>query len=247
VHQQHEVDTVLRFVAGGLNDSQISSATGINRTSIREWRRNGPPPRRRRTRPSACPRCDGVPLDEPGYAYLLGLYLGDGCISRGPRAYRLRIVQDARYSHLITLTEVAIARVRGGSAKVGSVRKVGCVEIYSYWQHWPCLFPQHGLGRKHLRAIILQDWQRPPVTTYPKQLIRGLIHSDGCRSVNRVWKGRYEYPRYFFTNTSDDIQQIFKDASDAIEVAYRNSRVNAISIARRRDVARLDSFIGPKA
>jgi len=156
-------------------------------------------------------------------------------------------VQDARYSHLITLTKDGIARVRGGSTKVGSVRKVGCVEIYAYWQHWPCLFPQDGPGRKHLRAIILEDWQRGLVIRYPKQLIRGLIHSDGCRSVNRVWNGRYEYPRYFFTNTSDDIQQIFRDACDAIEVAYRNSRVNVISIARRSHVARLDSFIGPKA
>ena len=32
--------------------------------------------------------------------------------------------------------------------------------------------------------------------------IRGLIHSDGCRVTNKVWGGKYEYPRYFFTNHS---------------------------------------------
>ena len=28
------------------------------------------------------------------------------------------------------------------------------------WQHWPCLFPQHGPGRKHERPIVLEHWQR---------------------------------------------------------------------------------------
>ena len=32
---------------------------------------------------------------------------------------------------------------------------------------------------------------------HPKEFLRGLIHSDGCRVLNRVnGKG---YPRYFFT------------------------------------------------
>ncbi|MGZ8585629.1 MAG: helix-turn-helix domain-containing protein, partial [Actinomycetota bacterium] len=39
----HEVERVLRLVAEGRNDCQISRETGINRTTIREWRRNGPP------------------------------------------------------------------------------------------------------------------------------------------------------------------------------------------------------------
>ena len=96
MHQQHEVDTVLRLLGEGLNDSQISRATGINRTTIRGWRTNGPPASRAR-QASQCPRCGGAQLDEPGYVYLLGLSLGDGCISRDPRTFKLRIVQDARY------------------------------------------------------------------------------------------------------------------------------------------------------
>jgi hypothetical protein len=194
-----------------------------------------------------CPRCDGATLDEPAYAYLLGLYLGDGCISRDPRVFRLRIVQDARYPHLINLAKHAIARVRVGNGKVGTVKKVGCVEIYGYWKHWPCLFPQHGPGRKHLRAIVLTPWQMEIVDTYPRQLIRGLIHSDGCRTINRVWNGRYAYPRYFFTNNSDDILQIFRDTCNRVGIGNRNSKPNTISVAKRQDVATLDRFIGPKA
>ena len=36
----------------------------------------------------------------------------------------------------------------------------GCVNVQSNWQHWPCLIPQHGPGRKHERPIVLEDWQR---------------------------------------------------------------------------------------
>ncbi len=69
------------------------------------------------------------------------------------------MVQDASYPHLITLIERAIGRVHGGSGRVGTVSKVGCVEIYAHWQHWPCLFPQHGRGRKHRRTVALEPWQ----------------------------------------------------------------------------------------
>ena len=93
---------------------------------------------------------------------------------------------------------------------------------------------------------MLDPWQTRIVGVYPRQLLRGLIHSDGCRVVNRVWSGRYAYPRYFFTNRSDDIQQIFRDACERAGVPHRNSRPDTISIARREGVARLDAFIGPK-
>jgi len=123
-HPKLEVDDVLRLAAEGWNDCQIARATGINRHTVLDWR-HGRVPGARRTvlsRRSGCPRCDGSPLDEAAYAYLLGLYLGDGCLSRHPRAYRIRIVQDVRYSQLIELARQAISRVRGGHGKVGIVR-----------------------------------------------------------------------------------------------------------------------------
>jgi hypothetical protein len=74
------------------------------------------------------------------------------------------------------------------------------------------------------------------------------VHSDGCRHTNRVTVGgnRYAYPRYTFTNASDDIRQIFCDACDAIGVEWRRMNARNISVARRASVARLDEFIGPK-
>ena len=200
MHSRYEVERVLSLVAQGHNDCQISRTTGISRRTILDWRHGRVPGQSemRAASPRSCPRCEGGPLDEPAYSCLLGLYLGDGWLSRDPRAYRLRIVQDARYPHLIRLA-TSINRVRDGKGKVGTARKVGCIEIYASWQHWPCLFPQHGPGRKHLRPIVLAAWQHRIVRSYPRQLLRGLIHSDGCRAINRVRNGKYAYPRYFFT------------------------------------------------
>jgi hypothetical protein len=77
-------------------------------------------------------------------------------------------------------------------------------------------------------------------------LLRGFIHSDGCRATNRVWGGKYSYTRYFFTNRSADILEIFRTACDVLGISYRNSKSDTISIAKRKDVAALDSFIGQK-
>ncbi len=62
-----------------------------------------------------------------------------------------------------------------------------------------------------------------------------------------VMKGkRYEYPRYFFSNRSVEIQDLFRLGCDLIGVEYRQDGPWNISVARRASVAILDEFIGPK-
>ncbi len=125
----------------------------------------------------------------------------------------------------------------------------GCVEIGSSSKHWPCLFPQHGPGAKHKRPIRLQPWQRNLVQQYPKLLLRGLVHADGCRNLDFVTSHgrRYDYWRYTFSSASDDIRGIFTDACDALGVHWTQMNARNVSIARRADVAFLDTFIGPKS
>jgi len=66
------------------------------------------------------------------YAYLLGLYLGDGCISKDPRKCKLRIVLDVRYPGIIDEASRAIAAMRPAKpGRLGVVRKVGCMEVYA--------------------------------------------------------------------------------------------------------------------
>ena len=44
------------------------------------------------------------------------------------------------------------------SSSVFGVQRTGMTEVKSYSKHWPCLFPQHGPGRKHGRPIVLEEW-----------------------------------------------------------------------------------------
>jgi hypothetical protein len=239
-------EAVARLEAGR-SLSQVGRELGISRAALRAWRN----PEQAPARPRSCPSCDGVPLDGPAYAALLGYYLGDGCISAAPRYFSLRVSCDTAWPGIVTDVADTIRRVRRG-ANVFLVRAPGVVVVSANWQHWPCLFPQHGPGRKHERPIVLEDWQSAIVAEHPAEFLRGLFHSDGSRVANwatRTVAGeqrRYEYPRWQFTNHSQDIHDLCCAALDLVGVAWRRSSWKTISVSRRSDVARLDALIGDK-
>lgn len=243
-----EVEAVLKLVAGGLNDCAISRATGIPRVTVRDWRIYGGQrrPGTKGAGPTDCPVCDGADLDSGWYAYLLGLYLGDGCLNEcARRVFKLRVVLDLRYPNIIEECAKAMIAMRADRrGRVCYLHAIGCVYVTAYWKHWPCVFPQHGPGPKHKRPIVLNHWQQEIVVANPDRLLRGLIHSDGSRDLNRV-NGK-SYPRYQFTNYSEDIRRIFCRACDDFEIRYTQPSWRAVSISCRRDVARLDRVIGPK-
>lgn len=217
--------------------------------------KRGEPSQRPRHRP--CPRCDGRELDRDAYSYLLALYLGDGHIIQysGHRVPSLMIACAESLPGLMDTCEAAMRAVYPDNA-VCRVRRTGCSNVKVYSQHLWCLFPQHGPGRKHERPIELEPWQREIVDEYPWAFVRGLIHSDGSRVTNwttRVIGGqrkRYEYPRYFFTNTSGDIIRLFTGTLDALGVEWKhlNQRraAQTVSVARRASVALMDRHVGPK-
>ncbi|HSV37444.1 MAG TPA: hypothetical protein VLI04_01675 [Nocardioidaceae bacterium] len=124
--------------------------------------------------------------------------------------------------------------------------------MQSNWKHWPCLFPQHGPGRKHERSLELTEWQRQIIQEHPAAFLRGLFHSDGCRITNwttRVVDGetrRYEYGRWMFTNHSTDIMAWCQEALDLVGVRWTMPRWNCLSVATRVGVAYLDEVVGPK-
>lgn len=251
-----EVDRVRSLARRGYNHCAISRATGIPRSTICRWL-NGRMPKFgvERSRGGTCARCgeSGDPL--PGllifsYAYLLGLYLGDGWIASHRRGvYRLRIFLDQKYPQIVHECEAAVSIVMPGSkAAVYRRKSLNLDEVGSYSQHWPHLFPQHGAGPKHKRKIALEPWQRRVAERYPGRLLRGLIHSDGCRVTNKIRhpKRTYEYPRYFFSNRSRDIQRIFCGACDELGIAWRQDGPWNISVARKEAVAIMDRHVGPK-
>lgn len=180
----------------------------------------------------------------PAYAYLLGLYLGDGMLSMGRRnVWRLRITLDTRYPMIIAKGRQAMTDV--SCRRSGATDRPGCVEISGYWKHWICLFPQHGHGPKHLRPIRLEGWQRHAVVAHPERFLGGMIHSDGCRVLNRV-RG-YIYPRYFFSNLSDDIRDLLSWACSMLGIESRPDGPRNVAVSRRASVEILDTFVGPKA
>jgi hypothetical protein len=256
MHSDQDFQFAKRMIAWGLNDCQVSRLVGIPRTTIKDWRT-----KRVRNAIGAsksskfmCPICHAKRVDEQQYAYLLGLYLGDGCISAGPRGvYKLRITLDDHYPGIINECRRAMATVVVGHERtVGRVRRPGCSEIVSCWKHWPCLFPQHGAGPKFLRPIRLVKWQQQIAAENTELVLRGLIHSDGCRVMNTVhcrYKSGlkiYSYPRYLFTNNSEDIRTIFCEACERFGVSWRQMNWKTIAISKKADVARLDEIIGPK-
>ncbi|PAZ15435.1 hypothetical protein CLM62_13555 [Streptomyces sp. SA15] len=188
----------LALVGQGRSLNSVSRETGISRAAIRSWQQRLEP------LPRMAPPDPGPPADERAYAYLLGLYLGDGCISAHPRGtgYYLRIACADAWPGLMQQCREAITQVRPGIGVATLQRQGGC-----------------------------------RITNWTTRLVGGE-------------RKRYEYPRYFFTNTSTDIIRLFTDALDRVGVEWKplhQSRAAVtISVARKASVALMDTHVGPK-
>jgi hypothetical protein len=244
-----KIEDVEHLIGDRLSDHEIARQTGISRSTIQRWRTRGMP-RRGRSSNSAAWR----PSDPASYSYLLGIYLGDGYISKADRSPVLEISLDALYPGIAEECVEAIWRTVGVRARM-SRRRSGdneSLRVVAGSRLWPIAFPQHGAGKKHERPISLVKWQQQIVDRWPHQFLRGLIHSDGSRCVNRFTVDlpsgprQYAYTRYFFTNLSADIRGLFCASCDRLGIDWTHSSRKNISVADRRSVRLLDAFVGPK-
>ncbi|MFF3646077.1 helix-turn-helix domain-containing protein [Streptomyces sp. NPDC002564] len=259
VHGSEVRRRALALLRDGARNADVARALDVPAGTVGYWlhrdrERRGTCPGRH---DPPCPRCDDRDLDGPAYAYLLGLYLGDGHIIRysAHRVPSLMITCGDAWPGLKDDCERAMRAVFPDNA-VCRVRRTGCQNIKVYSNHLGCLFPQHGPGPKHERTIALAPWQKQIVDVHPWDLVRGLVHSDGCRITNwttRTVGGerkRYEYPRYLFTNKSDDIRRLYTDTLDQLGVTWthctRHGNPYNISVARKASVALMDTHVGPK-
>ena len=238
--------------ARGSSSQEVAARLGLARSTVRAWR--DPLPTDGLAARRSCESPGEAHLGSDGvqaYPYLLGLYLGDGTISRAKRSWVLRVFCADAWPGLQDACADAMAAV-SAQRPVWRVLLVGCTAMTTSWFHWPCVFPQHGPGRKHLRPIVLEPWQQEIVDEHPQQFLRGLFHSDGCRSLNTVRRPCldgirvYRYPRYLLSNESDDILCLAERSLDRIGVPHRRSRPTCLSVARREGVIALDAFIEPK-
>jgi Homeodomain-like domain len=245
MYEREEVHFALELHAMGLSDYEIARRTGISRSTIIRWRKS--PPVRRRHVDAAVWR----PSQERPYSYALGVYLGDGHVARVAHPF-LRVFLDSRYPVIIGECTEAMSLVFDRPVRRYKHPEHNLVILQLSSPVLSAAFPC-GPGLKHLRPIRLKTWQAELVERHPRGLIRGLIHSDGCRCMNRfstrLPSGRvahYEYPRYFFTNLSADIRGIFCGACDLVGVRWTQSNYKSISVSHRNSVALLDTFVGPK-
>jgi len=237
-------DRARRCARDGMNAGEIARELGVPRSTVRGWLSGTSRPdgvdRRR------IPRPEFDTLPGASYAYLLGVYPGDGYIAELERTCALRVFCDSRYPRIIREITGAILPAYSVAVKKDPVQNV--TRLITNYRWWPVLFPQHGPGRKHEREISLESWQREITERHPESLIRGLIHSDGCRVVATIRKGkkRYRYSRYYFANRSADIKEIFCDHLDLLEISWTRSSQKDIQVARREAVEALDGFVGRK-
>ena len=252
VRSSDDMAEVRRLLSKDLSSRAVAERTGVPFGTVQRWRQGTTATFGAAVVPTPGP---WRPEDPAIYAYLLGLYLGDGHVNVARTGgVHLRVCLDAAYPGIVASCRSAMEVVSRRRTQVllrdgWNMRIVQCG-----WKRWPEALPQHGAGRKHTRPIELEPWQRHIVNAHPDWLVRGLIHSDGCRTVNRFTtslpSGRvaeHAYPRYFFTNLSADIRRLFCDACDLLGVRWTQSSFRNISVADRRSVALLDRAVGPKA
>lgn len=254
MRSRQQLHQVQHLLDAGKTDAEIATLTGVPRRTVCDWRRGHNLIRIRARRPGDydCAEVhDFSNLPAGTYVYLLGLYLGDGCISRAERGvYRLRITLDSQYPGIIAQCQRALeSTFPDKRAHVGRRPHSRCVDVSMWSKHWPCLIPQHGPGPKHQRAIRLTTWQMSLVDKHRESFLRGLIHSDGCRIVatERSRGHTRQAPRYTFSNRPEDIKRLFCESCDALGIKWTRPSAIQIAVYRKASVATLDQFVGPKA
>jgi len=241
-HDEATYMAVMDLLGTGRSDRAIAAKTSVSPGTVRRWRLATAPPkgvlRRRMADAWAVP-------DKTAYCYLLGAYLGDGTVVLvPPNAASLQIVNDRRYKAISEEILAAMRTTFPGGPLRAHPSSVGESDVLSV-SH-PAIkraFPQHGPGRKHLRSIVLADWQLELTHAHPGALVRGLIHSDGCRALNRfrtkLPSGRvaeYSYVRYFFSNLSEDIRRIFAVHCGLLGIRVTQSNHRNLSVSHRDSV-----------
>jgi hypothetical protein len=152
------------------------------------------------------------------YSYLLGAYLGDGYLAPA---------QPGRTSRQL--------RIYLDAQYPAIILECACA-IEDLFRGRRAGLYLHPTSNMVIVSLSSTDWG-------------GLIHSDGSRTMNCVRSPagkEYVYPRYEFSNMSEDIRGLFTWACDLLGVAWKPMNHKTISVARRDSVARLDEFVGPK-
>ena len=193
------------------------------------------------------------PADTHPYAYLLGAYLGDGYVANTGRTFQLVITLDAIYPDIVEECRAAIVLTLPATRPCGNPHSIARFASQQGARTGRPSSPRWGRAASTSARSSSRRGSREIVESHPWPFVRGVIHSDGCRTVNRfktrLPSGRvaeYAYPRYFFSNLSADIRGLFCDSCERLGLRWTQSNHRNISISHRTSVALLDENVGPK-
>jgi len=130
--------TVRDLLARGYSDRLVADISGVSANTVGRWRRSWPPiPLRWR------------PPHEQSYAYLLGMYLGDGCLYAGRGRVRLQVSLDSSYPAVIDDCWTAMVLCMP-DRRAALVQRSGerATVVQSCSKLWLIAFPQHGRGQE---------------------------------------------------------------------------------------------------
>ena len=215
-----EVSEILRLHNDGISQNKIHKILGFDRTTIRQILKDPDDYINK-----SSPKFDILNIDRKVYAFVLGIYLGDGYIVKTHRqnVFKIRIFCDAKYNNILEdISQSLEILFPNSKAMRRSHTSNNCIEIYLYSSHLLRLFPQHGEGRKHERPIVLEDWQKDIIDEYNIEFLKGLIYTDGSFYLSQ---NKYEYCN--FTNKSKDIIELCSNAMKNLNINHKIRIKNA--------------------
>lgn len=140
-------------------------------------------------------------------AYLVGIYLGDGCLIQSSRTELLDIACDTKYKGLMERFANLVSRVFGKSPAVHKDHASNCVHIRLYGRGISSILGFEP-GPKHGRDLRIPTWIKTNAS-WSKRCLRGLFETDGYVHYRR---GRDKSIVVGFSNTNeallDEVQQL---------------------------------------
>lgn len=239
-----EFEEAQRRTATDMSDSAIARQTGIPRRTVWDWRYCKPIIRPRFLSGSS-PRSVAHDSAAPSRVLLCARSLARRWLylTKRPRLAAKDLSRRQVPGNIDRRRETFDILMPGQRAATRR-RSCRCTAVSRYSKHWPCLLPQHGPGRDHLRPIRLQARQEVLVTQATEEFVRGLPASDGCRMVANDRGVRSV--RDHVSNRSEDILGLFSAALDALSIPWTRPSKHVIAVYRKAAVARLDQFVGPR-
>jgi hypothetical protein len=115
-----------------------------------------------------CFRCESdTPPATYAYARLLGLHLGDGCVSETAGSFCPPGLLRSRHPTINMRVAEAIETITQ-EPHCPFAEVPGAVVVKKQWWHWRCALSQHGPGRTHTRRLVMHPkrydhprWQFP--------------------------------------------------------------------------------------